>query len=120
PRKTPAEISEKLNREINVALADPKIKAQLADLGNAVIPGSPADFGRLIAEETEKWGKVIRAAKIKAESIHSIAAKEENRQRQQLTSTPPPPKKAADAELYRSKYEPPRGRNPSGGDGAGA
>ena len=67
PRKTPAEIIEKLNREINVALADPKIKAQLADLGNAVIPGSPADFGRLIADETEKWGKVIRAANIKAE-----------------------------------------------------
>jgi len=60
-------IGEKLNREINVALADPKIKAQLADLGNAVIPGSPADFGRLIADETEKWGKVIRAANIKAE-----------------------------------------------------
>jgi len=67
PRKTPAEIIEKLNREINVALADPKIKAQLADLGNAAIPGSPADFGRLIADETEKWGKVIRAANIKAE-----------------------------------------------------
>ena len=67
PRKTPAEIIEKLNREINVVLADPKIKAQLADLGNAAIPGSPADFGRLIADETEKWGKVIRAANIKAE-----------------------------------------------------
>jgi len=67
PRKTPAEIIEKLNREINVALADPKIKAQLADLGNAVIPGSPADFGKLIADETEKWGKVIRALNIKAD-----------------------------------------------------
>jgi tripartite-type tricarboxylate transporter receptor subunit TctC len=65
PRKTPAEIIEKLNREINVALADPKIKAQLADLGNTVIPGSPADFGNFITAETEKWGRVIRAANIK-------------------------------------------------------
>jgi len=60
PRKTPAEIIEKLNREINVALADPKIKAQLADLGNTVIPGSPADFGNFIAAETEKWARVIK------------------------------------------------------------
>jgi tripartite-type tricarboxylate transporter receptor subunit TctC len=62
PRKTPAEIIEKLNSEINVALADPKIKASLADLGNTVIPGSPADFGNLIAAETEKWAKVIKFA----------------------------------------------------------
>ena len=67
PRKTPAEIIEKLNREINVALADPKIKAQLADLGNAVIPGSPADFGRLIADDTEKWGKVVKLSGAKPE-----------------------------------------------------
>jgi len=60
-----AEIIEKLNREINVALADRKIKAQLADLGNTAIPGSPADFGNFITTETEKWGRVIRAANIK-------------------------------------------------------
>ena len=62
-----AEIVEKLNREINAALADPKMKARLADLGGTVLPGSPAEFGKLIADETEKWGKVIRAANIKAE-----------------------------------------------------
>jgi tripartite-type tricarboxylate transporter receptor subunit TctC len=52
-------------QEINAALSDPKIKARLADLGSTVLGGSPADFGRLIADETEKWGKVIRAANIK-------------------------------------------------------
>jgi tripartite-type tricarboxylate transporter receptor subunit TctC len=57
----------KLNKEINAALADPKIKAQLTDLAAIVIPGSPADFGKLIADETEKWGKVIRTANIKSE-----------------------------------------------------
>jgi tripartite-type tricarboxylate transporter receptor subunit TctC len=67
PRNTPAEIIDKINKEINSALNDPKIKAQLADLGNTVLPGSPGNFGRIIAEETEKWGKVIRAANIKAE-----------------------------------------------------
>ena len=67
PRNTPAEIIEKLNREVNAALADPKMKARLADLGSTVLGGSPSDFGRLIADETEKWGKVIRAANIKAE-----------------------------------------------------
>jgi len=67
PRNTPVEVINKLNREINEALADPKIKARLADLGGAVLPGSPAEFGKLIADETEKWGKVIRAANIKAE-----------------------------------------------------
>jgi tripartite-type tricarboxylate transporter receptor subunit TctC len=67
PRNTPAEIIEKLNREINAALTDPKIKTRLADLGAAVLVSSPADFGTLIADETEKWGKVIRAANIKAE-----------------------------------------------------
>ena len=66
PRDTPAEIVDKLNREINAALADPKIKARFADLG-ARLAGSPADFGKLIADETEKWGKVIRAANIKPE-----------------------------------------------------
>jgi tripartite-type tricarboxylate transporter receptor subunit TctC len=65
PRATPAVIVDKLNKEINAALADPKMKARLADLGGTVLAGSPADFGKLIAEETEKWGKVIRAANIK-------------------------------------------------------
>jgi tripartite-type tricarboxylate transporter receptor subunit TctC len=67
PSKTPAEIIEKLNREINVALTDPKIKAQLAALGNTAIPGSPADFGNFIAAETEKWGKVVKFAGLKPE-----------------------------------------------------
>ena len=67
PKNTPAEIVDKLNKEINAGLADPKIKARLADLGGTVLAGSPADFGKLIADETEKWGKVIRAANIKPE-----------------------------------------------------
>jgi len=67
PKNTPTEIVDKLNKEINAALADPKIKARLADLGGTPLLGSPADFGKLIADETEKWGKVIRAANIKAE-----------------------------------------------------
>src|SRR5262249_36967284 len=67
PKNTPAEIIDKLNREINAGLADPKIKMRLADLGGDVLALSPADFGRLIADETEKWAKVIRAANIKAE-----------------------------------------------------
>ena len=67
PRNTRAEIIERLNQEINAALADPKIKARLADLGGTRVAGSPADFGKLIAEETEKWAKVIRAANIKPE-----------------------------------------------------
>jgi tripartite-type tricarboxylate transporter receptor subunit TctC len=60
PRNTPVEIVERLNKEINAGLADPKVKARLADLGGAVLGGSPADFARLIAEETEKWGKVVK------------------------------------------------------------
>ncbi len=67
PGKTSSEIVDKLNKEINAGLVDPKLKAQLADLGGMVLPGSPADFGKLIAEETEKWAKVIRAANIKPE-----------------------------------------------------
>ncbi len=67
PTDTPAEIIGKLNKEINAGLADAKMKARLADLGETPFPGSPADFGQLIAEETEKWRKVIRAANIKAE-----------------------------------------------------
>ena len=62
---TPVEVIDKLNNEINAGLADPKLIARLADLGGTVLPGSPADFGKLIADETEKWGKVIRAANIK-------------------------------------------------------
>jgi tripartite-type tricarboxylate transporter receptor subunit TctC len=65
PRATPPEIVERLNREINAILADPVAKARLAVLGGTVLALSPADFGKLIADETEKWGKVIRAANIK-------------------------------------------------------
>jgi tripartite-type tricarboxylate transporter receptor subunit TctC len=67
PKATPAEIVDKLNKEINAGLADPKMQARLADFGGTPLVVSPADFGRLIAEETEKWGKVIRALNIKAE-----------------------------------------------------
>jgi tripartite-type tricarboxylate transporter receptor subunit TctC len=67
PKSTPTEIIDKLNNEVNAALADPKLKARLADLGGTVLPGSPADFGKLIADETEKWGNVIRALNIKQE-----------------------------------------------------
>jgi tripartite-type tricarboxylate transporter receptor subunit TctC len=67
PKNTPAEIVDKLNKEINAALADPKMKAQLADLGATALVGSPADFGKLIAEETVKWAKVVKIAGIKVE-----------------------------------------------------
>jgi tripartite-type tricarboxylate transporter receptor subunit TctC len=67
PKATPAEIVEKLNKEINASLADPKLQARLADLGGTPLVGSPAAFGKLIAEETEKWGNVIRALNIKAD-----------------------------------------------------
>jgi tripartite-type tricarboxylate transporter receptor subunit TctC len=67
PKGTPVEITDKLNKEINGGLADPKMKAHLAELGGIVLEGSPADFGKLIAADTEKWGKVIRAANIKVE-----------------------------------------------------
>ncbi len=60
PRNTPAEIVERLNKEINSALADPRMKARLADMGGTIITGSPADFGALIAAETEKWAKVVK------------------------------------------------------------
>jgi tripartite-type tricarboxylate transporter receptor subunit TctC len=66
PRKTPAAIVETLNKAINAAFADPKMKARLSELGGDVLAGSPADFEKLIADETEKWGKVIRTANIKA------------------------------------------------------
>ena len=64
---TPPEIIDKLNKEINVALAEPDIKARLADLGAAPLAGSPADFGTFIAAEAEKWSKVIREANIKVD-----------------------------------------------------
>jgi tripartite-type tricarboxylate transporter receptor subunit TctC len=67
PRNTPPEIVDKLNREINSGLADPKIKARLANLGGTVIASSPAEFGKLIAEETEKWAKVVKFAGLKPE-----------------------------------------------------
>jgi len=67
PKNMSTEIVAKLNNEINAGLADPKLKARLADLGGTLLPGSTADFGKLIADETEKWGKVIRALNIKAE-----------------------------------------------------
>ena len=67
PKNTPVEIVDKLNTEINAGLADPKMKARIADLGGTVFSGSPADFGKFIADETKKWGKVVRAADIKPE-----------------------------------------------------
>jgi len=67
PRATPAEIVDKLNKEINAALADPRMKARIVDLGGDVLALSPADFGKLIADETEKWGNVIRALNIRAD-----------------------------------------------------
>jgi len=67
PRDTPVEIVDKLNKEINAAIADPAMKARFAAIGGEPLPGSPAEFGKLIAEETEKWGRVVRAAGIKPE-----------------------------------------------------
>jgi tripartite-type tricarboxylate transporter receptor subunit TctC len=67
PKNTPYEIIDKLNKEINAGLADPKLKARISELGGVMLGGSPADFGKLISDETEKWAKVIRAANIKAE-----------------------------------------------------
>src|SRR5437016_1870507 len=67
PRNTPVEIIDKLNREINAGLSDPRMKARFVDMGGAALPGSPADFGELIVAETEKWAKVIRAANIKSD-----------------------------------------------------
>ena len=67
PKSTPAEIVDTLNKKINAALADPNMKARFADLGGTVLAGSPADFGKLIAEETAKWGKVVRFTGIKAD-----------------------------------------------------
>ena len=67
PKNTPSEIIENLNRAINAGLADSKMKARFADLGATTLVGSSTDFGKLIGDETEKWAKVIRAAKIKVE-----------------------------------------------------
>jgi tripartite-type tricarboxylate transporter receptor subunit TctC len=67
PKNTPAEIIDKLNKEINAGLADPKLRARLADVGGTVLALSPADFGKLIADETEKWGKVVKFVGIKAD-----------------------------------------------------
>jgi tripartite-type tricarboxylate transporter receptor subunit TctC len=65
PKNTPLEIIEKLNNDINAILGDPKMKTRLADLGGTALVNSPSDFARLIAKDAEKWGKVVRAAKIK-------------------------------------------------------
>jgi tripartite-type tricarboxylate transporter receptor subunit TctC len=67
PKNTPVEIVDKLNKEINAALADPKLKARVAELGATVYPGSPGDFDKLVAEETEKWAKVVKFAGLKPE-----------------------------------------------------
>jgi tripartite-type tricarboxylate transporter receptor subunit TctC len=67
PKDTPPAVIEKLNREINAVLADPKVKARLAELGSEPLTGSPAEIGRMLAAEADKWAKVIKAANIKVE-----------------------------------------------------
>ena len=67
PKGTPPEIIDKLNQEINAALADPNVKARLAELGGMLTPGSPADFGKLVAAETDKWAKVIKEGGVSLE-----------------------------------------------------
>jgi tripartite-type tricarboxylate transporter receptor subunit TctC len=67
PKNTPTAIIENLNKEINAGLARPGLKARIADMGATVLTGSPADFGKLIADETEKWGKVVKASHLKPE-----------------------------------------------------
>jgi tripartite-type tricarboxylate transporter receptor subunit TctC len=67
PRNTPVELIERLNKEINAAIADSKFKARIADAGGTVLHGSPADFAKLIVQETEKWGKVIKSVGIRPE-----------------------------------------------------
>jgi tripartite-type tricarboxylate transporter receptor subunit TctC len=67
PKGTPPEIIDKLNKEINAGLANPNIKARLAELGGMLNPGTPQDFGKLVADETEKWAKVIKAGGVALE-----------------------------------------------------
>jgi tripartite-type tricarboxylate transporter receptor subunit TctC len=67
PKNTPADIIDRLNKEVGAGLADAKIKARLADLGGEAMPMSPGEFGKLVSDETAKWGKVIRAANIRLE-----------------------------------------------------
>jgi tripartite-type tricarboxylate transporter receptor subunit TctC len=67
PRNTPVEIVDKLNTEINAVLAEPELRRRLSDLGGAMLAGSPAEFGKLIADETEKWGKIVKIVGIKQE-----------------------------------------------------
>jgi len=67
PKNTPTEIVERLNKEINAGLVDPQLRARLNDLGSMPLPGSPTDFGKFIANETEKWARVVKFANIKAE-----------------------------------------------------
>jgi hypothetical protein len=67
PRNTPADVVEKLNKEINAGLRDPNMKTRLAELGTTVFASSPAEFGKFLAEEIEKWSKVVRAANMKTE-----------------------------------------------------
>jgi tripartite-type tricarboxylate transporter receptor subunit TctC len=67
PRGTPETIIDKLNHALNAGLADPKLKAKLADFGATVMPGSPAEFGKFIAAEIDKWGKVVKSANMKPE-----------------------------------------------------
>jgi tripartite-type tricarboxylate transporter receptor subunit TctC len=67
PKGTPQEIVERLNREVNTAMTDPTVKTRMAELGSDIFTGTPADFGRLVAEETEKWAKVVRFAGLKAD-----------------------------------------------------
>jgi tripartite-type tricarboxylate transporter receptor subunit TctC len=67
PKQTPVAVIDRLNREINAALDDPTLKKRLIELGGTLLAGSPADFGKLLADDTEKWSKVIRAANIKPE-----------------------------------------------------
>src|SRR5262249_7499019 len=79
PKNTPAEIVDKLNKEINAALADPKLKARLVDIGGTTLAGPPPDFRKLIADENQKGGKVVRAAHIKAEgsaTFHNLPIRE--------------------------------------------
>jgi tripartite-type tricarboxylate transporter receptor subunit TctC len=67
PKNTPVEVIDKLNREINAALNDPAMRAKFAEIGGEPLAGSPSEFGRFIAEETEKWGKVVKFTGLKAE-----------------------------------------------------